>query len=228
MRFFELLRKIKPRELEETEEVLETTAIPGLYWIKTYFLKTSHFSRIVLPGPGQGNFTAVYHGADFSESAHNGYEIYGIHMGQVDVLTFMACDKRVMRGHFVDCRKGSPTLHQDLTLEFEGDPDRALVIERGITHIFDNLTGMVTLNQPRLYLDFNNPDFDPNIDVLNVLRGTAPTRFPVVQTNRYLAPTWLCRLAVKAQRIQLRRGIKTYHPYRMKTANGKVITFTPQ
>jgi len=112
-------------------------------------------------------------------------------------------------------------------MEFRGDPDRALVIDRGIAHIFDQLTGMVTLNQARLYFDWANPDFDPNIDVINVLRGTPVQAFPTVTINRFKAPHWLCRLILKAQRIQLRSGINTHHPFRFK-ANGRKFTLIPE
>ncbi|HTW94751.1 MAG TPA: hypothetical protein VMD30_08165, partial [Tepidisphaeraceae bacterium] len=142
---FRTMKFLRVRDMQEADHVLETTALPGLYWIHNYYLRTSASSRIVLPHPGQNNFTAVYHAMDFAESSHNGYEVYGIHIGQVDVLTFLAADGRRMCGHFVDCREKSPTFHKEVRLEFGGDPDRALVIDRGIAHIFDNLTGMVTL-----------------------------------------------------------------------------------
>jgi hypothetical protein len=82
---------------------------------------------------------------------------------------------------------------------------------------------MVTLNQIRMYMDWKNPDFDPNIDVLNVPRGTPPQRFPAVQINCFYGPRWLCRLAVKSQRIQLRWGIGGHHPFKFKVGDRKYI-----
>lgn len=222
--FLSTLRDISLTDIEEQEQVLEKTPIEGLYWIRTHALRTTNLSRILLASAGQGNFTVVYHGADFSESDHDGYEFYGIHMGQFDVLTFLATDSRKMRGHFVDCRYNSPTIHKEVTLEFGGDPDRALVIDRGIAHIFDNLKGMVTLNQPRLYIDFNNPDFNSIADVLNVARGMPIDEFPVVHINRFKAPIWVCRLTSKLQRIQIRKGAqRDVHPFRFRY-NAHVIT----
>lgn len=211
------------RDTFEQEQIEEKTSIDGLYWIRNYFVKSTEMSRIVLPNPGQGNFSIVHHASDFSEAGHGGYEIYGIHLGQVDVLTFLATDDRVMRGHFVDCRKGSPTLHRDVTLEFKGNPDRALVIDRGIAHIFDNLVGMVTLNQLRKYWDFANPDFNPSVDVYNVPRGTAPRDFPVLQVNRFAAPHWLCRIVNKTQRMALRKQ-ETWstHPISLRAGRRKI------
>jgi len=110
MTFFSQLRRMSLNDVEEREEILEKTEIDGLYWIRNYYLKTSAHSRIVLPNPGQGNFTIVHHAHDFADAEHGGYEVYGIHLGQVDVLTFLATDDRIMTGHFVDCREGSPHL----------------------------------------------------------------------------------------------------------------------
>jgi hypothetical protein len=210
----------------ESDSIVETTEISGLHWIRNYFINTSEYSRIILPSPGQGNFSVVYHGIDFAQEPHGGYEVYGIHVGQVDVLTFLACDNRVMFGHFVDCRKNSPTLHKDVTLAFKGNPDLALVIDPGIAHIFDNLYGMVTLNQMRFYIDIKNPDLNREFDVINVLRNTPPDQFPIVKTNRFRAPDILCSLIRRYQRDQIRRGIGTRHAFNLM-AGDKKITLTP-
>ncbi len=225
--FISVLRQISLKDVEEEDEVLERTPIEGLHWIRTYGIKSTPQSRIVIPSQGQGNFSIVYHARDFSKASHDGYDYYGLHVGQADVLTFLATDDRKMSGHFVDCRKGSPTRHRDWKMTFHGDPDRALVIDRGIAHIFDNLKGMITLNQMRIYLDFGNPDFNANTDVINVPRGTDANKFPAVQVNRLRAPKWLCRLAIKAQRLQLRTGsISANHPFKFKAGN-KTVVLTP-
>ncbi len=194
--------------------------------MRNYGLASSAHSRIILPSQGQGNFSVVYHAHDFSESAHNGYEYYGLHVGQTDVLTFLATDNREMRGHFVDCRSGSSTFRHECELTFSGDPDRALVVSRGIAHIFDNLTGMVTLSQLRLYVDFANPDYKPGIDVINIDRGTAPLSFPEVRPNRFRAPNWICRAAIKVQRMRLRHGGEERHPFRFKVGK-RTVVLTP-
>jgi hypothetical protein len=58
-----MFKRLSLDDIREDEEVLETTAIPGLRWIRNYYLRTSSRSRIVLQSPGQGNFTVVYHGS---------------------------------------------------------------------------------------------------------------------------------------------------------------------
>lgn len=217
------LTRITIADALEREEVLEATAIQGLYWIRSYRIRTAARSGIIIQNPGQENVSVVYHADDFTTSRHGGYDVYGIHLGQVDMLTFLATDGRIMTGHFVDCRADSPTLHEQVTIHFGGDPDRALVIERGIAQ----LVGMVTLNQPRLYFDFSNPDFKSATDVLNVARGTPIERFPVVHVNRYLAPWWLARLSRKAQRIRLRAGRTAVHPLRF-VVQGKQVSLIPR
>jgi hypothetical protein len=219
-----LLRKTPWDKLDEPDEIIERTEIDGLYWIRNHFLKTTHDSRIILPDPGQGNFTAVYHAADFSKEAHGGYEMFGIHVGQTDVLTFLATDDREMTGVFVDCRQSSPTWGKRVVLTWRPDPDRALHIDRGIAHLPDNVISMVTLNQPRLYWDFYNPQFDPNVDVVNVLRDAAPEDFPKIRVNRFRTPTWLCRQTLRMQRLQLRAGlVRKAHPYRFRIGD-KTVT----
>lgn len=225
--FLRSLGAYRLSDMSEQDDIIETTPIVGLHWIRTYGLKSTANSRIVLPVQGQGNFSVVYHASDFAESSHGGYDYYGLHLGQADVLTFLATDQRTMTGHFVDCRRYSPTLHASYSMTFGGDPDRALVIDRGIAHIFDNLVGMVTLNQMRLYVDFSNPDFNPTTDVINIDRGTRPERFPIVSINRFRAPAWVCRTAIKAQRLQLRLGSTSpNHPFRFKVG-AQTFTLTP-
>jgi|SoiMethySBSTD1v2_1073268.scaffolds.fasta_scaffold501782_3 dTDP-4-dehydrorhamnose 3,5-epimerase len=213
-------------DYQETDDIVEESCIPGLFWKRNDFYKTTAHSRIILPSPGQSLFTVVFHAEDFSDSSHGGYEFYGCHLGQDDVLTFLAHDEREMTGHFVDCRKGSPTLHQSLSLSFKGNSDRSLVIGRGIAHIFDNLMGMTTINQMRMHFDFRNPDFIPGSDVINIKRGTPIAEFPALRVNRFRSPRWLCHLMVKQQRIAIRRSGANY-PFQFKHG-GKNFAFFPK
>jgi hypothetical protein len=213
-------------DYREADEIVEETGIPGLHWKRNDYYRTTALSRIILPSAGQSLFTIVFHAEDFSESSHGGYEFYGCHLGQDDVLTFLAHDDREMSGHFVDCRKGSPTLHKTCSLKFGSDPDRSLVIGRGIAHIFDNLMGMTTINQMRMHCDFRNPDFVPGSDVINVLRGTPVGKFPALRVNRFRSPRWLCHLMVKQQRITIRRSGSSY-PFQFKHA-GRNFAFVPR
>lgn len=129
-----------------------------------------------------------------------------------------------LSGHFVNCRKGSPTLHQSCSLSFKGNPDRSLVIGRGIAHIFDNLMGMTTINQMRMHFDIRNPDFIAGSDVFNILRGTPIDSFPVLRVNCFRSPRWLCNLMVKQQRIGIRRSSSNY-PFQFKHGQRNFANF---
>jgi hypothetical protein len=227
IREFHMLNAFKRlTDYQEVDEIVEQSCIPGLFWKRNDFYKTTALSRIILPSPGQSLFTVVFHAEDFSESSHGGYEFYGCHLGQDDVLTFLAHDDRVMTGHFVDCRKDSPTLHKSCSLSFKSNSDRSLVIGRGIAHIFDNLMGMTTINQMRMHFDIRNPDFIPGSDVINILRGTPVDQFPALRVNRFRSPRWLCHLMVKQQRIEIRRSGGNY-PFQFKHG-GKNFAFVPK
>ncbi|HGM7222643.1 TPA: hypothetical protein ACKQEW_000361 [Pseudomonas aeruginosa] len=201
--------------------VLEETGIDGLRWIENNFFTTSASSRIILPNPNQRAFSVVVHGGDFSDSDHNGYEYYGIHLGQDDVLCFLTYDDRLIRGDFVDCRAESKTLHKRITLEYGGHPDRSLVIPRGVAHIFDNLKCMTTINQARHYIDFYNKDFNKASDVINVKRGALLDEFPVLRPNRYPAPSWVIGVSLKLQRINAKN--KREYPFNFMI-DGKIRT----
>lgn len=212
---------------KEKIKVIESTDINGVYWIQNHYIKTSTHSRIVIPSPGQGLFSVVSHAFDFSDEDHGGYEVYGIHIGQNDVLSFMSLDERVIKGKFVDCRKGSPTIHQSIEIEFLGSPEKSLVIERGVAHIFDNLKGMVTLNQPQIYYDYKNNFYNSRSDVINVPRGTKENNFPAVEINKYLAPKWLCNFMLKRQRYLLSGNNNNNHPYIFQKGDEKLILTPP-
>lgn len=130
------------------------------------------------PGPLVSDF--VTHGPEFA------YSTSGIHIGQDDRLTFFGAPDRVIDGHFIDCRAGSPTLHKRVHARFHASPARRLVIERGIAHTFDGLAGIVTRDEPLWYSAEHNPHWNVNNDLVSVLRDAeAP---PVVEVNPHRLP----------------------------------------
>ncbi|BBG28002.1 dTDP-4-dehydrorhamnose 3,5-epimerase family protein [Sulfuracidifex tepidarius] len=92
-------------------------------------------------------------------------------------------------GEFVDCRANSPTLHKRIRIEFDADPDFSLKIPAGVAHLFMNLAGVVTRNEPVLRWD-PEPDklFSPIADILNVSANAKDEEFPVVRPHRYVVP----------------------------------------
>ena len=133
-------------------------------------------------GPLVADF--VTHEPDFS------YNTYGIHVGQIDRLTFMAPPGHgMLTGHFVDCRDGSPTLHRKVSVRYRPSLHRRLIVPRGVAHTFDNLGNVVTRDEPVWYADFDNIDWDVNNDLVSVPRTEGPGgEFPTVRINAHLMP----------------------------------------
>jgi len=128
-------------------------------------------------GPLVSDF--VTHEASFT------YRTYGIHIGQDDRLTFMGAGAGPIVGHFVDCRAGSPTQHQRLSVSYAPSLARRLVVPMGVAHTFDGLGGIVTRDEPVWYADEGNVDWNINNDLVSVLRDVEPADFPLVRPNRY-------------------------------------------
>ena len=138
------------------------------------------FSSKVASSPGPMVSDFVTHGEEFE------YSTLGIHIGQDDRLTFFGDDSRQITGEFVDCREGSPTLHERVTATFAASPRRRLVIPRGVAHTFDNLQGIVTRDEPVWHASDDNPHWNVNNDLVSILRE-AP-EFPVVTVNEHRMP----------------------------------------
>ena len=132
------------------------------------------------------------------------YQHYGIHVGQTDRLTFFGNPKTKIVGHFVDCRKNSPTLHKYAKLEFSPDPTRLLYIDRGIAHTFDGLENITTRDEPIWYLSHNNPDYNIANDVINVDRHSTLDNFPAIQVNAHKIPRVAYEFMLKLQHETLR------------------------
>lgn len=132
------------------------------------------------PGPMVSDF--VTHEADFQ------YGTYGIHVGQDDRLTFMGPKDAKIKGSFVDCRAGSPTLHNCVNITFAPSMARRLVIPRGVAHTFDGLQYIVTRDEPIWHSAVDNPDWNIDNDLISVDRDTSVEDFPVVRANEYRLP----------------------------------------
>lgn len=121
------------------------------------------------------------------------YNTYGIHVGQIDRLTFMGESDEPITGHFVDCRAGSPTLHHQVSVRFNPSLFRRLTVPRGVAHTFDNLAGIVTRDEPIWYADFDNIDWDVNNDLVSIARDSNEP-YPVVRINEFRMPDEAHRL----------------------------------
>lgn len=163
--------------------IIEATKISGLHWEENTYEndKYSIFYK-VSSSEGPGVSDIVTHEKGFT------YHHYGIHIGQIDRLTFFGNSNQVITGHFIDCRRGSPTLHHKVELNFLPTPTRKLIIDRGIAHTFVNIESVVTRDEPIWLLTEHNPAYNLGNDVLNFSYDASPEDFPTVEVNTLPIP----------------------------------------
>ncbi|MED5049221.1 dTDP-4-dehydrorhamnose 3,5-epimerase family protein [Bacillus siamensis] len=181
------------------EEEIEKTEIEGLFFQKNLYTcspdeKYSH----VIASDGPGISDMVTHSNQFS------YQHYGIHIAQVDRLTFFGDRTQKIIGHFVDCRKDSPTLHKKVVLEYYPDPKKMLYIDRGIAHTFDGLENVLTRDEPIWYLSTGNIHYNMANDVVNVDRNESIENFPILEVNKYPIPKQAYEYALKVQQHNMK------------------------
>ncbi len=155
----------------------EATGISGLYWEQNVHSETSGGFERVQKSAGPGVTDLVTHEPNFA------YHHYGIHIGQNDRLTFFGDPSQTIKGDFVDCRIGSPTLHKHIRLNFSPSHKRKLVIERGIAHSFRDIEHILTRDEPVWFMADNNPAYSLANDVLNFPLNAREDDIPTVQVN---------------------------------------------
>ncbi|OBX18614.1 hypothetical protein A9995_11705 [Erythrobacter sp. QSSC1-22B] len=148
--------------------------IAGLHWQQLAYVESG-------PASGIRPFfeTRPYYMVDHGTAPY-AHDAFGIHLGQDDHLTFLGSDDASVEVQFVDCRRGSATLHAQVALRFSPCAHRTLVIPRGVAHRFTGLENVVTLNQGVAYLD-RNGDYEPATDVIDWPVGRSD--YPVLAVN---------------------------------------------
>lgn len=149
------------------------------------------------------------------------YTSYGIHVGQVDRLTFMGeCDgDGFITGHFVDCRNDSSDLHRKVSIRYRPSLWRRLVVPKGVAHTFDNVARVVTRDEPIWYADFDNIDWDVNNDLVSIPRGPNEV-YPVVRVNQYRMPDEVHRFVSRLSQSILETPM-AYSSRHLLTIGGK-------
>jgi len=178
--------------------ITRTTAIDGLHFEKNlYTVSQDETFYTVVASDGPGIADVVTHSPSFS------YQHYGIHVAQTDRLTFFGDPGQKITGYFVDCREGSPTLHQQVVVEFHPTPTSTLHISRGVAHTFDGLENVVTRDEPVWFLSADNPDYNIANDVVNVERDAGLGDFPTVRVNTYPIPRRAYEFMLNVQHVSL-------------------------
>lgn len=190
---------IKVHEKIQDEGVVEwenISDIDGLGWLNNPAILSGQNSGFV-PLVSCRPYYVVDHG--FSETYT--HDAYGIHLGQQDRLIFLGDEQSSATVEFVDCRHGSPTLHDRVSATFSPNAKRTLVIPAGVAHRFENLQGIFTINQGSIFLNAN-ADYEPGNDVIDW--PVTRTDFPVLDPNTTPADDAYYALLARSQ-IEVRQ-----------------------
>ncbi len=200
-------------------------SIDGLYWQPMHAITNGHDSHVVpLPTPNLAHL--VYHGDE--EFSHGRY---GLHRGLEDHLLFLGPSKARVKGFFVDCRRGSSTLHRRVNIDFSPSSKRSLVIPCGVAHGFEGLEGIYTLNAfkaylppPELLMTAQNP-WATGADIYNFSYDIPDSELPIVDINPHPASCVFYETLSEMQRSTL-GSIEYEYPHTEDVIgeDGKIIT----
>ncbi len=181
-------------------EIVEKTAIDGLEWRANYVARSGPDSYYVIQNPGPGVTDILFYSEDIHESW------YGVHIGQIDRITFLGDLDNTIRGTFLDCRFNSPTLHQKIELTFKPDPTKHLYISPGIAHAFSGLKNITVRNESIWFMAENNPDYDLANDTFTFRIDEDPSNFPCLVINRLPIPDEVLHYILSEQQQAIREG----------------------
>lgn len=112
----------------------------------------------------------------------------GLHLGQIDQLTFVSTERKELIGTFIDCRAGSATLGRRVVLRFATSLARKLIIPAGIAHTFENMGRVVTRNDLRLFCSPSNDQWRFEDDLLSMPLDIASDKVAPVEVNTLPLP----------------------------------------
>jgi dTDP-4-dehydrorhamnose 3,5-epimerase-like enzyme len=198
--------------------------ILGLEWRHNWHINNGQDS-FVIPFASLRPINLVFHGEEEFNYGH-----YGIHLGQADFLTFLGSKDHVITGYFIDCRRGSPTLHQKVKMQWHPTSDLSLYIPNGVAHAFDGLEKIFTLNNYRLFLPdperWASGDTEWNIesDVINLPMGILDKDLPTLDANEHEASEVFYQLIAERQRTSISK-LEHEYPFTedVTLENGKTV-----
>jgi hypothetical protein len=175
------------------------TGIVGLLWEKNFYAETGTNSYTLVSNPGPLI-------SDFHFWLKDSYESYVIHVGQEDRFTFIGAIGRSISARFVDCRKGSPTAHQLVAMDFAPDPRRALHIPAGVAVFLENMRHVTIRSEPILFAPARETYYAPGNDTIIVGTGTDPAAFPLLSVNDLPLPGEVLQIINRRQQSMLKSG----------------------
>lgn len=171
--------------MHEGKEIESYKEIEGVKIETNTYVQTGMFSGILVGGMISTNVIR-------KPNSSTEYSVWGIHLATDDRLTFISKgDDNPIIVKMVDCRYNSPTLGNYLEVTCNPDANRRLIIPRGVAHLPTQVNGLITLNMPLIYWDFEKRLVHPDLDVINIERDRDLKLFPVYKVCRFKVPTWL-------------------------------------
>lgn len=176
-----------------------TESIPDLRWANNYCAETGSESYTIVANPGP----LV---TDFHLWLRDSYEAYILHVGQEDRFTFIGDPNREITGHFVDCRKGSASLHARVTMNFAPDPRQVLHIPQGVAAWFGGLMHVTVRSEPIWFAPSKKTPYEVGNDQIRIADSTDTSEFPEISVNDLPLPDQVLQLICKRQQKMLRDG----------------------
>ncbi|HEX7843866.1 MAG TPA: hypothetical protein VF469_40605, partial [Kofleriaceae bacterium] len=162
--------------------------IAGLHW-QASFRCPNGGDAFAVRLPSMNVVTVGFHGHE--RQVEDGR--LRLHVGTSHRLIFLGDPGRVVRGHFIDCRKDSATRYHRVSLAFHPDSARVLCIPAGVAHGFTGLEGLFIVDEPAVFL----PDVASLVhhglaagagdDVRSVAVTCQDDRLPVIEEHGHAA-----------------------------------------
>jgi len=173
--------------------------IPGLNWEKNFYAETgsASYTLVANPGPLVSDFHFFRRG-EMSD--------FVVHRGHTTRYTFLGDPAQEITATFVDCRRGSPSLHSSVTLEFTPDPRRVLNIPQGVAMRFTGLMNVTLRSEPIWFAPAKDNGYQVGNDQVRVAPGTPFDRFPVLSVNDLPLPGEVLQIILARQQQMLRDG----------------------
>lgn len=139
------------------------------------------------------------------------YDTFGIHLGQMDRLTFFSRRSRQLKAFFVDCRPNSPSFGRRLSIKFSAALRRRLVIPCGVAHSFENLESVVTKNDLSLFVADESSGWSiANDDIVFPWTRKGLLKAPQVMPNPFPLSMLASLMFYRLQAQLLRGGQKEF------------------
>lgn len=170
--------RLREKIHDNSNAKLPVSRINGVAYRELPSIKTGNESYIV-PLTKNSPLYLVEHGTE-----HYDFDSYGLHLGQEDHLIFLGHSTQEITLKLVDMREGSDTLFVEDEIIFYPSPNVELIIPCGVAHAFFNMTSVVTVNRPVLYLD-KDREYIPGHDVIDW--PIENTHYMAYKTNKFEA-----------------------------------------